>query len=476
MPTPFFADLVREIAHEGGTGPLTPAGAVPGHRRFAGTVPPDTSFHYAIAGVARPEQWEVGLGRIGADGRLLRDTVSASSAAGARVDFAPGLKTIALTVGADWFGASDAAAATLAAELATVEEAVAARQPLSTLHGGATAGAADDLVTVRRGEGWVNLPLSALAYRDTAGTLQAGAPLAAVSGTAALPALTFAGDPDTGLFRPAADAVGFAAGGGERARLTATGFGIGVAAPYCRSETVGAANAATVAIGSDAGAASLGLELWGTVNALPAAQVRGFVGTGNSGIGTAGDLLIAPRTNASCSIRFLTGSTGPVERWRINAAGVLHPATDNAHDIGGASVRVKILYAATGTINTSDAREKSWRGGANAAELRAAARIGRALGFYRWNDAIAAKGAAARYHFGAEAQAVWTIMAEEGLVDAIDGDGRPGATPYAFLCWDAWDAADSRSAGDRFGLRIDQLALFLIAAQEQRLAALEAAA
>ncbi|MFN4097276.1 MAG: hypothetical protein ACK4GG_10960, partial [Sphingomonas sp.] len=36
MPTPFFADLVREIAHEGGTGPLTPAGAVPGHRRFAG--------------------------------------------------------------------------------------------------------------------------------------------------------------------------------------------------------------------------------------------------------------------------------------------------------------------------------------------------------------------------------------------------------------------------------------------------------
>ena len=69
MPTPFFADLVREIAHEGGTGPLTPAGAVPGHRRFAGTVPPDTGFHYAIAGVARPEQWEVGLGRIGADAR-----------------------------------------------------------------------------------------------------------------------------------------------------------------------------------------------------------------------------------------------------------------------------------------------------------------------------------------------------------------------------------------------------------------------
>lgn len=32
----------------------------------------------------------------------------------------------------------------------------------------------------------------------------------------------------------------------------------------------------------------------------------------------------------------------------------------------------------------------------------------------------------------------------------------------------------ARPAGNRFGLRMDQLALFLIAAQEQRLAALEA--
>ena len=39
MPTPFFADLVRELAQEGGTGPLTPTGAVPGHRRFADAVP-----------------------------------------------------------------------------------------------------------------------------------------------------------------------------------------------------------------------------------------------------------------------------------------------------------------------------------------------------------------------------------------------------------------------------------------------------
>ena len=90
-------------------------------------------------------------------------------------------------------------------------------------------------------------------------------------------------------------------------------------------------------------------------------------------------------------------------------------------------------------------------------------------------------------------------MADEGLVDPISDDGLPGSTPYAFLCFDQWDAEPGRpaveevldddgnvitaawpaqpgiEAGNRFGLRVDQLALFLIAAQEARIAALEAA-
>src|SRR3546814_13264016 len=65
MPTPFFADLVREMCQEGGTGPLTPSGAVPGHRRFAGAVPADTRFHYHVAGVAHPCQRDTGMGRLG---------------------------------------------------------------------------------------------------------------------------------------------------------------------------------------------------------------------------------------------------------------------------------------------------------------------------------------------------------------------------------------------------------------------------
>ena len=160
MPTPFFADLVRELCQEGGTGPLMPTGAVPGHRRFAGVVPPDTPFHYAVAGIAHPAQWEIGAGRIDGLGRLIRDTVSASSNAGAKVDFSPGLKTIALTVGAAWFAAIDAIGTGLDDDIAALGTAVAAKQPLSTTHAGASVGVSADLLTVRRGTGWVNIPLA----------------------------------------------------------------------------------------------------------------------------------------------------------------------------------------------------------------------------------------------------------------------------------------------------------------------------
>ena len=157
-----------------------------------------------------------------------------------------------------------------------------------------------------------------------------------------------------------------------------------------------------------------------------------------------------------------------------------------------------MVYAGTGTINTSDEREKTWRGAASPAEIAAARRIIAELGFYQWNDAIADKGEdGARYHFGPRAQRVWAIMADEGLIEPIV-EGVVPSSAYAFLCFDAWEAAEpvesvaevrdddgnvvvaevignpGRDAGDRFGVRTDQLALFLIAVQEARIAALEA--
>lgn len=191
--------------------------------------------------------------------------------------------------------------------------------------------------------------------------------------------------------------------------------------------------------------------------------------------------------------------------WNISAStGSIFPLVDNSQPLGGPVNRPSVIYAASGTINTSDEREKTWRGAATVPELAAAKRIIGELGFFQWNDSIVEKGAAnARYHFGVRAQQVWAIMADEGLIDPLGSTADP-TSKYAFLCCDRWDDhLESRDiidaetgqptgetetvltmpAGDRFGIRPDQLALFLIAAQqamiddhETRLAALEGAA
>lgn len=102
----FFADLVREFSYGTGTADLPLDGAIPGYRRFAGVVPAGRRFHYAIAGVTRPGEWEAGEGELGSGGRLVR-MPAASSAGGALVAFGAGLKTVALTVGAAWYAAQD---------------------------------------------------------------------------------------------------------------------------------------------------------------------------------------------------------------------------------------------------------------------------------------------------------------------------------------------------------------------------------
>jgi len=108
--TLFFADLVREACLGTGTGDLALAGALPGHRAFAEVLPPGARFHYCIAGVTRPEQWEIGEGALGSGGSLVRMPLS-SSAAGDPVDFSPGLKTVALVVAAAWFSGQEAGGA-----------------------------------------------------------------------------------------------------------------------------------------------------------------------------------------------------------------------------------------------------------------------------------------------------------------------------------------------------------------------------
>ena len=111
--------------------------------------------------------------------------------------------------------------------------------------------------------------------------------------------------------------------------------GIGASSPYAKVEIAAGADG-KFAIGSASGAANLGLEIIGVVDTLPTNQVRGFIGTANSSQGTAGDLLLAPRSSAPCSIRFLSGTSNS-ERMRIDNSGNLLVGTTSSTLYNGTS-------------------------------------------------------------------------------------------------------------------------------------------
>lgn len=166
----------------------------------------------------------------------------------------------------------------------------------------------------------------------------------------------------------------------------------------------------------------------------------------------------------STALSFYNNTAGSL-RLALSTAGVLTPGADNSQNMGSASLRFATFFGGTGTINTSDAREKTATRGLSSAELAAAKRIAGEIGIFQFIGRI-------RDHVGVVAQDVWAIMADEGLIDPIV-EGETPSCSYAFLCYDEWDDNEGSPAGNRFGIRPDQLAYFLIAAQEARIAALE---
>ena len=191
-------------------------------------------------------------------------------------------------------------------------------------------------------------------------------------------------------------------------------------------------------------------------------------------------------------------ATGGIQRLLIDASGNHATGTDNAQSLGTASKRWSTVYAGTGTINTSDAREKTAVTPLSAAELAAASAMSKEIGSYQFLASIADKGDAARHHIGLTVQRAIEIMeandldpfkfgfichdswpeiviehpATEAVDDELDEEGnvvRPG-TP-------AKDATTEivQAAGDRYAFRYDQLALFIAAGFEARLSALETA-
>ena len=117
-----------------------------------------------------------------------------------------------------------------------------------------------------------------------------------------------------------AAAMSLGTNGLERMRIDSSGnVLVGTTTANGRLSVVGD----QISITSGAGSATLGLQIKGTaLTAIPAGQIQGYIATGDSGIGTAGDLLLAPRTDIACNIRFITGAS-PAERMRIDSSGNL---------------------------------------------------------------------------------------------------------------------------------------------------------
>jgi hypothetical protein len=175
---------------------------------------------------------------------------------------------------------------------------------------------------------------------------------------------------------------------------------------------------------------------------------------------------------------------------------------DNAIDLGSAGSRFDDIYATNGTIQTSDRNEKQQIAELTAAEMDAAKAISKLFKTFKWNDAVAEKGDAARTHAGVIAQEVEAAMTAAGL----------NAGDYAFFINSTWwestevipavdevldeegnvvteaqpertvththDTQEQAPEGavekTRKGIRYPELLSFVGAATEQRLASVEA--
>lgn len=197
------------------------------------------------------------------------------------------------------------------------------------------------------------------------------------------------------------------------------------------------------------------------------------MGWGTNGVGSR----MALNCPAGGEYNFAIGGT--------NAAGIsptsVYPTSDNALTSALSFWRWSVVYAATGTINTSDARTKQQVADLTAAEQAVAKRIKGLIKTFKFNDAVEAKGDGARIHVGVLAQEVAAAFEAEGL----------DPTKYALFCHDVWEdqfedtyedqeilMEDGTSkvqsvktgtrqvvvAGDRFGIRYDQLLAFVISA------------
>ena len=150
--------------------------------------------------------------------------------------------------------------------------------------------------------------------------------------------------------------------------------------------------------------------------------------------------------------------------------------SDNTMDLGSITGRYDDIYATNGTIQTSDRNEKEAIASLTPTEMLVAARLSSSFKNFKWKDAVAEKGDAARMHSGIIAQDVQDAFAAEGL-DASD---------YAMFISGTWwehegttydtleEAPEGATERTRLGIRYPELLAFVAAYNDQRFLTIEA--
>jgi hypothetical protein len=177
-----------------------------------------------------------------------------------------------------------------------------------------------------------------------------------------------------------------------------------------------------------------GISVSGTSAGLtgsPSITVTGVtVGSATSALGSSGT-----NTTLGNNTVFVSPSVG------------FAPAVDNSYVLGSPSYRWTTVYATTGTINTSDARQKQQARSLSEAERAVAVRVKGLIKTFKFNESVAAKGDGARIHIGVYAQELSDAFAAEGL----------DATNYGMFCRDELEGSEI------YGVRYEELLAFVIA-------------
>ncbi len=205
-----------------------------------------------------------------------------------------------------------------------------------------------------------------------------------------------------------------------------------------------------------------------SANTFESATVWGLLTVGSSGQVTLGTNQSFVSYLASSTHQFIVSSVATAA---IDSTSV-RPETDDAISSGTAAKRWSVVYSASPTINTSDEREKQQIRELSNAEKAVAIRCKALVRAFKFNDAVAKKGASARWHFGVIAQDIIAAFEAEGL----------DAFAYGVVCFDEWAATSATPAehddsgnelcsampaspaGDRYGVRYEELLAFVIAA------------